>query len=151
MGTGKNKVTTAGGGQGTRAQYALCGLDLTLQGADNLWPLGQTWSTTVKWPHKNKPATDNLAAWEITWTSTVGKYSGKYFPSPPQLQPLQLWYMVPKNVSTPNRRERHRSRKQWNEDGKEDTANGGSSHGGSEGSPGQQKLHCVPVSPSTSC
>ncbi len=80
--------------------------------ADNLWLLHQTWSTSVKWPHKNKPATDSLAAWEITWTSTVGKYSGKYFPSPPHLPPLQLWYMVPKNVSTPNRRERHRSGKQ---------------------------------------
>lgn len=71
----------------------------------------------------------------------------KHSLSPPHLLPLQLWYRVPKNVSTPNRREKQQSRKLWEEDEKEGATSGGSSHGGSEGSPGQQKLHCVPVSP----
>lgn len=77
----------------------------------------------------------------------MGKCSGKYSCSPPQLPPLWLWYMVPKNVST-KQREMQQSRE---EDGKEGTTNGRSSHGGTEGSWGQQKLHCVPVSPSISC
>ena len=119
-----------GGGQETRPQYSLCWQPLTSKAKLGQPVLNDHTGTSLPTQQPEK------------WTSTLCKDSGKYSLSFPQLPPLQLWYTVPKNVSTPNQRERHQSRRLWG------GWRGGCSQWWQWRMARAQKLHCVsPRSP----